>query len=248
VAAGSVRIAEMRRTFFVLLLAFAVAAAAQSPSDEFATSAGPVSITPLRHASILVKSGGKVAYVDPVGTYADLPPADLVLITHTHGDHVDAKLVATLSKADTVIIAPAAAKQTFPNARILANGESTNVGAWAIEAVAAYNIKRESKPGVVYHPKGVGNGYVLTVGGKRFYFAGDTEGVPEMLALKNIEAAFIPINLPFTMTPEEAADAVRAFAPRVVYPYHYRGSDLAKFQQALKGTSTEVRLRDWYKQ
>jgi L-ascorbate metabolism protein UlaG (beta-lactamase superfamily) len=98
----------------------------------------------------------------------------------------------------------------------------------------------------VFHDKGRGNGYLLAYGGKRIYIAGDTEGVPEMKALKNIDVAFIPMNLPYTMPPEEAADAVRAFKPAIVYPYHYRGSDLSKFEAALKGSGVEVRLRNWY--
>ncbi len=245
---GSAKIAGMKSATLLLLLAVTAAAGATRPSDDFATSAGTVAITPLIHASVLVRNGDKVLYVDPVGTYEDLPPADLILITHTHGDHLDPKLIAKLSRETTLVVAPAAAKQALPNARILSNGESMKFGDWTIDAIPAYNIKRKNSSGVLYHPKGWGNGYVVTIGGKRFYFSGDTEGIPEMRALRNIEVAFIPMNLPYTMTPEEAADAVRAFAPRVVYPYHYRGTDLTVFQKALAGTQTEVRLRDWYKQ
>jgi L-ascorbate metabolism protein UlaG (beta-lactamase superfamily) len=129
---------------------------------------------------------------------------------------------------------------------VLRNGESREVGPWKIEAIAAYNLQRGPAPGTLYHEKGSGNGYVITYGGKRFYFSGDTEAVPEMKALKNIEAAYICMNLPYTMPPEEAASGVRAFKPRVAIPYHYRGSDLGAFQKALAGSGVEVRIHDWY--
>ena len=115
-----------------------------------------------------------------------------------------------------------------------------------IEAVPMYNLTRGPAPGQFYHDKGRGNGYIVTLGGKRLYIAGDTEGTPEMRAMKNIDVAFIPMNVPYTMTPAEAADAVKAFKPKIVYPYHYRGSDLTVFANALKGTGIDVRLRDWY--
>ena len=126
------------------------------------------------------------------------------------------------------------------------NGETKTLGAWSVEAVAMYNEKHERSPGVVYHPKGIGNGYVVTYGGLRIYIAGDTEGVAEMRALTNIDVAFLPMNLPFTMAPEEAADAAKAFKPKVAYPYHCRGTDLSVFEKALAGTGIDVRLRDWY--
>ena len=109
-----------------------------------------------------------------------------------------------------------------------------------------YNLKRGPEAGKLYHDKGRGNGYILTYGGKRFYISGDTEGIPEMRALKNIDVAFICMNLPYTMPPDEAADAVKAFHPKIVIPYHYHGSDLTVFENALKGTGIEVRLLDWY--
>jgi L-ascorbate metabolism protein UlaG (beta-lactamase superfamily) len=214
----------------------------------FETSAGPVRITPVYHASVLVEAGGKNIYVDPArpGDFEGLPPADLILITHDHGDHMDPSVISKLSKADTQIMAPLAVVQTVTAAKPIANGETRTWGAWTIEAVPMYNLKRGPAPGVLYHPKGHGNGYVLTYGGKRFYFSGDTEGTPEMRALKNIDVAFVCMNLPYTMTPDEAADAVKAFHPRVVIPYHYRQSNLAEFQKDLQGTGIEVRILDWY--
>jgi L-ascorbate metabolism protein UlaG (beta-lactamase superfamily) len=134
-----------------------------------------------------------------------------------------------------------------PGTTVLANGETRDFGDWKIEAVPAYNLVRGPSAGQLFHPKGRGNGYVLTFGGKRFYFSGDTEGVPEMRALKNIDVAYVCMNLPYTMPPDEAAAAVRAFKPRVAIPYHYRGSDLAAFEKALAGSGVEVRIRNFYR-
>ena len=135
---------------------------------------------------------------------------------------------------------------TVTSAKPVANGETKTWQGWTIEAIPAYNLKRGPEPGKFFHDKGRGNGYVLTYGGKRFYFSGDTEGIPEMRALKNIDVAFVCMNLPYTMPPEEAADAVKAFHPKIVIPYHYRGSDLSVFQKGLAGTGIEVRLLEWY--
>ena len=217
------------------------------PVEEFATSAGTLKITPIRHASLMIEAGGQVVHVDPSqGSHEGLPPADLVLITDIHGDHMTPPVLAKVKKPGTVILAPEAVAKTVTEAKIIRNGEKQAIGKWTIEAVPMYNLKRGPSEGRLFHDKGRGNGYVLTYGGKRFYIAGDTEGIPEMRALKNIDVAFIPMNLPFTMPPEEAAEAVRAFKPKIVYPYHYRGSDLAVFEKALAGSGIEVRMRDWY--
>ncbi len=231
---------------------FAVPALAQTAPPRqpqtFPTAAGPVVITPIFHASALIQAGGKNIYIDPVrpGNFTGLPKADLILITHAHGDHMDPVTIAKLSKPGTEILAPAAVAKTVTAARVITNGESTTWGAWKIDAVPMYNIKRGPAPGKLYHPKGWGNGYVLTYGTKRFYFSGDTEDIPEMRALKNIDVAFICMNLPYTMTPEEAAAAVKAFHPRIAIPYHYRGSDPEIFKKDLAGTGIEVRLLNWY--
>jgi L-ascorbate metabolism protein UlaG (beta-lactamase superfamily) len=235
--------------FSLLLLAGAVLIAQpQRPVEQFQTSAGPVKITPIRHASMMIQAEGKVIQVDPwsQGNYDGIPQADLILITDVHPDHLDAPLIAKLSKTGTVIIAPEAAAKTVTQAKVLHNGDSTTWEGWKIEAVPMYNLKRGPSEGKFYHDKGRGNGYILTYGGMRFYIAGDTEGIPEMRALKNIDVAFIPMNLPYTMTPEEAADAVKAFHPKIVYPYHSKGSDIKVFAKALEGTGIDVRLRDWY--
>src|SRR5579872_284438 len=233
--------------FFYPVVAFtSLGAAAQT--QTFSTSTGPVKITPLYHASTLIEAGGKVIYLDPAkpAKFAGHPKADLILITDIHGDHMDPDSIKEITADKTVIFAAPAVTKTVTNAQPIGNGETKAWGDWTIEAIPAYNLKRGPEPGKLFHDKGRGNGYVLTYGGKRFYFSGDTEGVPEMRALKNIDVAFVYMNLPYTMPPEEAADAVKAFHPKIVIPYHYRGSDLTVFQKALEGTGIEVRLLDWY--
>ncbi|MBI3684425.1 MAG: MBL fold metallo-hydrolase [Acidobacteria bacterium] len=235
---------------FVALFAFAALAFAQPqrPVETFQSKAGPIKITAIRHASLMMEAGGQVVHVDPwsQGNYDGLPPADLILITDVHGDHMDPKMLPKVKKASTVIVAPKAVAANITEAQALNNGESKTFGRWTIEAVAMYNEKRGPAPGKLYHDKGRGNGYVVAYGGMRFYLSGDTEGVAEMRALKNIDVAFLTMNLPFTMPPEEAAEAAKAFRPKIVYPYHYRGSDLAVFEKALAGSGIEVRIRDWY--
>jgi L-ascorbate metabolism protein UlaG (beta-lactamase superfamily) len=236
----------MKSAILALFLSFALQAA--RPSDTFETNAGAVKITPIQHASFMIEAGGKVIQVDPVGPelYAGMPQADLILITDIHGDHLAPQTIAKVRKADTMILAPAAVAKTVTEAQVLANGETKKWSGWTIAAVPMYNLKRGPSEGKFFHDKGRGNGYVLSYGGKRFYIAGDAEGVPEMRALENIDVAFVCMNLPYTMPPDEAAAAVKEFHPKVVYPYHYRGSDLAVFQKGLEGTGIDVRLRDWY--
>ncbi len=229
-------------------LAVLTSVGSASQTQTFPTSAGPVKITPLYHASTLIEAGGKTIYLDPAkpAKLTGLPKADLILITDVHGDHMDPDSIKDISKADTEILAAPAVVQTVTSGKPIANGETKTWQSFTIEAIPAYNLTRGPAPGKLFHDKGRGNGYVLTYGGKRFYFSGDTEGVPEMRALKNIDVAFVCMNLPYTMPPEEAADAVKAFHPKVVIPYHYRGSDLTVFQKGLEGTGIEVRLLDWY--
>jgi len=217
-------------------------------AQTFATSKGDVKITPIYHASLLIQAGGKNIYVDPAqpADLAGLPPADLILLTDIHPDHLDMGLIAKVSEAGTEIIAPPAVVKTVTNAMAVSNGESKDWDGWKIEAVPMYNMKRGPSEGKLFHDKGRGNGYVLTYGGKRFYLSGDTEAIPEMKALKNIDVAFVCMNLPYTMPPEEAAEAVKAFHPKIVIPYHYRGSDLSVFKKGLEGTGIEVRILDWY--
>jgi L-ascorbate metabolism protein UlaG (beta-lactamase superfamily) len=183
--------------------------------------------------------------VDPFGQQADyraLPKADLILITHEHSDHLDPEAVAQISKQDTVIVANAASARKLKGAQVLGNGEKTKVHGLAIEAVPAYNTTAGRTQ---YHPKGRDNGYVLGFGETRLYIAGDTENIPEMSRLADIAVAFLPMNQPYTMTPEQAAAAARSFRPKILYPYHYGDTDPQKLVAALKNSpGIEVRVRN----
>ena len=225
----------------------ATAAFAARNVEEFKTNAGTLKITTVMHAGFVIEAGGQVVVVDPAqGNWDGIPQADMILITDIHGDHLNPSMIVKVKKQNGVVVAPAAVAKTVADAQTLSNGETKRVGPWTVEAVPMYNLKRGPSEGKYYHDKGRGNGYIVTYGGLRIYIAGDTEGIPEMRALKNIDVAFIPMNLPYTMTPEEAADAVKAFHPKVVFPYHYMGSDPKVFQAALAGTGIDVRIRNWY--
>jgi L-ascorbate metabolism protein UlaG (beta-lactamase superfamily) len=232
---------------FAALLGGALASSA-AEVQTFPTSKGDVKITPIYHAAMLIQAGGKNIYVDPAkpAVVAGLPKADLILITDIHGDHMDENLVKQLSKDGTEIWAPPAVVKTITAAKPISNGESKDWNGWKIDAIPMYNLKRGPAEGKLYHDKGRGDGFVMTYGGKRFYISGDTEETPEMDALKNIDVAFVCMNLPYTMPPEEAAVAVKKFHPKVVIPYHYGMSDLSVFKKGLEGTGIEVRILDWY--
>ena len=209
-----------------------------------------VEIVPITHGSLILKWQEKVIHVDPWsrGDYEGQPAADLILVTDVHGDHMDPAQIAKVSKADAIIVAPAAVQKTVRKARVLNNGEQTDVFGIKIEAVSMYNLKRGPRAGELFHTRGRGNGYVLTLGDQRIYISGDTACTPEMKRLADIDIAFVCMNLPYTMTPREAAGCVNAFKPRVVYPYHYRGSDLNAFKEAVTSAAVEVRILDWYGQ
>jgi len=233
-------------------LASAVAASAivyaAVAADKIPAAGGDITIQPINHATLQIAHDGHVIDVDPVGqgNYSGLAAPDIILVTDIHGDHLDPATVAKLKKADTKVVAPAAAAAKLEGAIVMKNGDKQTVGGVAIEAVPMYNLTRGPSAGQLYHDKGRGNGYIVTLGDKRLYFAGDTECTPEMRALQSLDVAFVPMNLPYTMPPSEAADCVKAFKPKIVYPYHYRGSDLNQFSSALKGTGIDVRIRDWY--
>jgi L-ascorbate metabolism protein UlaG (beta-lactamase superfamily) len=235
---------------FALLLCICAALplAAAHPTLEFSTQAGPLKLTAIRHASFMLEAGGKVVHVDPwsQGDFTGLPKADVLLITDSHGDHFDLKAIEMVSHPDTIVIAPPVVAEKLSGARVLRNGETAEAAGFRIEAIPMYNLKRGPAEGQVFHAKGRGNGYVLSWGGFRLYISGDTEVTPEMRALKNVDAALICMNLPYTMPPEEAAEGVKAFHPKVAIPYHYRGSDLQVFQKALAGSGVEVKILDWY--
>jgi L-ascorbate metabolism protein UlaG (beta-lactamase superfamily) len=218
--------------------------------DIIPTSQGDLKITCIGHGTLMFAFNGRVIHIDPVSNYADyakMPKADLVLVTHEHGDHLDDAAIQDLMKEGTAVICTEKCMKRidFEGTMVMNNGDSKTVQGIKIEAVPAYNIKHMRSENTPFHPKGEGNGYILTFGDKRVYVAGDTENTPEMKALKNIDVAFLPMNVPYTMTPEMVADAARAFRPRVLYPYHYGNTDTSRLVELLKDhPEIEVRIRD----
>jgi len=222
-------------------------AVAPYDKDTMKTSMGNLVITFIGHGTLMMEVGGKTIHVDPVSSYADysaMPTADYILITHHHGDHCDAQAIAKIRTETTIVVLTAACASTGVKGTVIGNGEACVLGQMSAIAVPAYNLKHGPGGGKVFHPKGEGNGYILVVGGKRVYIAGDTENTPEMKALKDIDVAFLPMNLPYTMTPEMVADAARAFRPVVLYPYHFGNTDVTQLVELLKQERTiEVRIR-----
>ncbi len=215
--------------------------------DKITTSAGVIEMHFIGHGSLMYKLGDFVIHIDPVrssGSYANLPKADLILVTHEHQDHLDPQLINDLKKQGTIMLCNEKSAQKVGWAQIMKQGDKKMVHGIQIEAVPAYNIKHERAPGQPFHPKGEGNGYVLTIGDTRFYIAGDTENIPEMKRLKNIDVAFLPMNLPYTMTPEMVADAAKSFNPKILYPYHFSDTNTALIVGLLKHTNIEVRIRN----
>ncbi len=216
-------------------------------TDTIKTAQGDLVISFLGHSSLMMSWGGKIIHSDPVSSEADypkLPKADVLLISHDHYDHLDLKAVADIKRAATKIVGNADVGKQVQGTIVMKNGDTQTVDGLKIEAVPAYNIKHMMAPGKPFHPKGVGNGYVVTIGDKRIYLAGDTENIPEMRALKNIDIAFLPMNLPYTMTPEMVADAAKMFQPKILYPYHQGETETAKIVSLLKNEKgIEVRIR-----
>jgi L-ascorbate metabolism protein UlaG (beta-lactamase superfamily) len=243
----------------VLWLCVAGVAAAQ---DRFPAAGGEVVLTPLIHSSVQIEHAGKVIQVDPwsLGDLSRMKAADLIVITDDVGHHLDVKAIEKLRKPGAPVVIAGNGKSRVPDGIVLANGESTTAAGYRIDAIAAYDIK----PGEPYHPKGEANGYIITVADKRIYFAGVTECVPEIRALRDIDIAFFPMNVPLErMEPAAAVECVKAFRPKVVYPYHYDQDWVARVQKgaprpepttrgleqlrtALKTEGIEVRLANWY--
>jgi L-ascorbate metabolism protein UlaG (beta-lactamase superfamily) len=222
--------------------------------DRVPLADGELIVHPVNHATLVLGWKGLAVYVDPVGgagRFSSLPAPDLVLLTDLHGDHLDLETLKVLVGENTAIIAPSATIKRLPDtlrtwAKTLDNGQTNSLLGLKVEAIPAYNLTPERQK---YHAKGRGNGYVLTFGETRVYLSGDTEDTPEMRSLKDIHVAFLCMNLPYTMTVEQAAAAVRAFRPKIVYPYHYRGSDLDTFKQKVgDDVGVDVRIRDWYQE
>jgi len=225
--------------------AFGLAAALSgSATDVIKTSLGDLKISLLRHATLRFEFNGKVIDVDPVGNSADyraMSKADIILITHAHSDHLDPAAIDLIRSGRTEVILTAAAAEKVQGA-VMKNGDKRTVQGISVEAVPAYNIVHMRSENMPFHPKGEGNGYILTFGNIRVYVAGDTEGTPEMKALKDITIAFLPINLPYTMPPAEAAAAARAFRPKILYPYHQGQSDPQEVKKLLADVK-EIEVR-----
>jgi L-ascorbate metabolism protein UlaG (beta-lactamase superfamily) len=226
---------------------FAASAQDTFEKDVFKTSAGDLEITFIGHGSLMFTHGGKVIHVDPVGQFADfskLPKADLALITHEHHDHLDQNALEAVRTEKIRVVVSEVCADKVKGAMVMKNGDVKTVGGLKIEAVPAYNLVHMRSEGAPFHPKGAGNGYVVTFGEKRVYVAGDTENTPEMKNLKGIDIAFLPMNLPYTMTPEMVADAAKAFKPKVLYPYHFGDTDTSKLVNLMKDVQgVEVRIR-----
>ena len=215
-------------------------------SDVLPTSEGNLTMTFIGHGTLMFGFDGKTIHVDPYGKLADyaaLPKADAILITHDHADHLDPAAIAAIRTPSTVVVMSRSCVAKL-DGLVMTNGESRTVLGIRVEAVPAYNIVNKRDTGQPFHPQGAGNGYLLSFGDKRVYVAGDTEDTPEMRALRGVDVAFLPMNLPYTMTPEMVATAAKAFRPKALYPYHYGDTDPARLTDLLKDLpGIEVRIR-----
>jgi L-ascorbate metabolism protein UlaG (beta-lactamase superfamily) len=252
----------MRTKLLVLMFVTALAAVTLTAdsSDTIPADGGDIQVTPIMRTGVQIEYAGKVIQVDPLSKYDDkeipyvgkfeaLKPADLILVSDLEPDNFDVNEIVKIRKPGAPVVMPAAVA-ALPGGKIaaptttMANGDMATIAGISIQALPMYNLQHGPKPGEVYHPKGRGNGYILTLGGKRLYFMGDTECTPEVRALKNIDVAFVPMNMPYTMTPADAVECVMALQPKIVYPYHYEGQrrDETLFRAFLKGTPVEVRI------
>ncbi len=229
------------------LLAVPAAAQETFEKDVVRTSGGELEIYFIGHGSLLFTFKGRNIYLDPYSRLADyskLPKADLLLITHEHQDHLDPAAIGRIRTPDTKVVLTEKCLEKVSDGMVMKNGDVQTAMGIRIEAVPAYNIIHKRDNGQPFHPKGQGNGYVLTFADKRVYIAGDTENTPEMKALRNIDIAFLPMNLPYTMTPEMVADAALALRPKILYPYHYGDTDISRIVALLKGSKDiDVRIR-----
>ncbi|MBC8601925.1 MBL fold metallo-hydrolase [Parabacteroides acidifaciens] len=239
----------MKHLLFILmssLFAYTSLSAGNFTVDKLKTrDGGELAITFIKHASLMIEYGGHVIQVDPVSEYANyatFPKADIILITHEHGDHLDKKAIAASEKAGTLIIANENSQKIIGKGTVMKNGDKLKPTDYlTIEAVPAYN----TTPGrEKFHPRHRDNGYILTLGGTRIYIAGDTEDIPELKNLKDIDIAFLPVNQPYTMTVPQAANAARMFSPKILYPYHYGDTKISELKEALQGSGVEVRIRE----
>jgi len=234
------------------------AAPTEIEEDQMENEKDSISVQPISHASFMMKLNEKNIFVDPVGESEELKKlgnVDVILLTDIHGDHFNLDVLKAITQANTKIIAPKAVAEKLTDSlltqtAVLNNGESLDLFEISIKAIPMYNLREEAKE---FHTKGRGNGYLLEANKNRIYISGDTEDIPEMRNLKNIDLAFVCMNLPYTMPVEAAADAVLDFKPEKVYPYHYRGksrmSDVGEFKNIVTTNDPEIKVQvlDWYK-
>jgi len=215
--------------------------------DTIQTNAGDLEITFIGHGTLMFKFNEKIIHVDPwnqLTNYAKMPKADIILITHEHRDHLDPSAIENVRKEKTILILTKICAKQIAGGIVMNNGDTQDIDGIKIEAVPAYNIVHQRSPGIPFHPKGDGNGYIVTFGDKRVYIAADTESTLELKSIKDIDIAFLPMNLPYTMTPEMVADASKALKPRILYPYHFGETDTTQLLELLKNEQEiEIRIR-----
>ncbi len=241
----------MLKDILVLLIFLGLTNFSQAQShfekDSFPTAAGDLEITFIGHGTLLLAFQDKVIHVDPwtnLADYRQLPKADIILLTHEHTDHLDIRAIDLIKKEGTSFVVTESCAEKMGEGLVMKNGDTLNVQGIQIEAVPAYNIQHKRDNGQPFHPRGTGNGYILNFGEIRVYVAGDTENIPEMNNLKEIDIAFLPMNLPYTMTPEMVAEAVKNFRPKILYPYHFGDSDTSRLIELLKDEQDiEIRIR-----
>lgn len=241
----------MFKILLILLLLVSVGSFSQAQTqfekDIFPLTAGDLEITFIGHGTLIFTFQNKVIHVDPWSNLADyhqLPKADLILVTHEHTDHLDLKAIDILKKEDTVIVLTESCLEKTGTGLVMKNGDTQTVKDITIKAVPAYNIKHKRDNGQPFHPEGIGNGYIVNFADLTVYIAGDTENIPEMADLKDIDIAFLPMNLPYTMTPEMVAEAAKLIKPRILYPYHFGNTDTSQLVELLKEEKNiEVRIR-----
>lgn len=235
-------------TTTLLLCSFTIANSQNFEIDRFETDLGELAIHFIGHGSLMMEWDNKVIHIDPStreANYSNLPDADLVLITHHHGDHCDPAALEQIVTDETEIILTKLAREKTRRGTTLPNDQSIEIENFKITAIPAYNLVHKRDNGDFFHPKGCCNSYLIEAGGMRIFIGGDTENTPEMKALKDVDIAFLPMNLPYTMTPEMVADAARGFQPRILYPYHYGATDPQELVKLLNDLKTvDVRIRN----
>ena len=236
--------------FLILMASIPAApidARAEFEQDIIKTAAGDLKITFIGHGSLFLTYQNITIYIDPYGRltdYSTWPKADLIFLTHHHGDHLDPTALELIRNENTQVVLTPICAQQIANGIVMRNGDVQKIRGIGVEAIPAYNLVHTRDDGQPFHPRGEGNGYILTFGNQRLLIAGDTENTPELKALQNIDVAFLPMNLPYTMTPEMVAEAARAFSPGVLYPYHYGATDPSRIVDLLADREDiEVRIR-----